>query len=205
MPLFHATVLFIIMSPMLSPNKAAFALTAVFALLVSSSIADPSEACLNETAMVQSGEGVMSAWDEMLSGQLVVTPPLTCSSGSGSTTCTYDFTTAQTDFKAACTAAGGQTVMTSFTITCDVTQPNTTTPTEESFLFTSTPSCIGASCDAADAQDLSKGLADNITSALDEFNYVDDCAVSVSSAPTIRGAATFLLISGALLACVVVF
>ena len=174
----------------------------IFLLHVSSSKAHESsehESCLNETAIIHSDAGVASAIEEAINGTLMLEDPSTCSSGSSTLTCTYDFNTASSNVDSVCTAAGGQYVVYAITLTCDVTTGGTTN--QVTYVFTNGQNCIGASCDPTDDHENEETFSSRLADTLNNFTGIDNCyaAQVTSNAPPNWGAKTFLVTAGALL------
>lgn len=188
----------------LSPTKAVFSALAitVFLLLVSSSKAhESSESCLNETAIIQSNAGVASAIEAAINGTLTLEDPLTCSSGSSTLTCSYDFEAASSNLESACAAAGGQYVeygQDVITLTCQVAANGTST--EVTYVFTNAPDCVGVSCDSDHDHENLEAFTDRIADMLNNFTAIDMCSVAqvTSLAPPTMGAKTLFVITGAL-------
>ena len=130
----------------------------------------------------------------------ILPPPLTCSTGDSSLSCTYDFSTAGDDFDQVCTAAGGQAVDYSFAITCEVTAADGESA-DVQYLFVNSPNCIGQSC--SDDEDQLNEYASDIASTLDSLDSISNCEVTEESAApaTMLGA----IIGGVLLASTVLF
>jgi hypothetical protein len=105
------------------------------------------------------------------------------------------------DVESVCTAAGGQFVDYTFSITCAVTFNDTTT--DVTYDFKGIPDCIGESCDPTAYEG---NLTNTIADTLDNITDINNCNVAgTSPAPTIRGAKAFLVITGALLASTFLF
>jgi hypothetical protein len=184
-----------------SPIKTFFALATICSLLVSSSEAATSEECLNETIMVQMDTNVASTIQKALNGTLTLTDPSTCTTSGNTLSCSYDFAATSSNLESTCETAGGQFVVHDLTITCDVTVQGV------AYVVTgdakSAPSCIGTSCDPSQ-------YVENYTAYVEEFlnnsTALENCDVSTpSSAPSIRGAKAFLVITGTLFASMFLF
>lgn len=184
-----------------SPIKTFFALATVVSLLVSSSEAQSSQECVNETIMVQSDPNVASTIQEALNGTLTLQDPSTCTADGSTFTCSYDFATTSSNVESTCEAAEGQFVVYDLSVTCDLSLPNGTTY-EVSADAMSAPSCIGTSCEPSQ-------YVENYTTYVAEFlnnsTLLENCVAIVSSAPTIRGAKAFLVITGTLFASMFLF
>jgi hypothetical protein len=185
-----------------SPIKAAFVLATIFSLLVATSNADVSEACLNETDTIHSTESVLDSIKEVINGTIQLEDPSTCTTSGDTVSCSYDFGDVQSNFDTTCEAADGQVVTTEFTVTCKV---NSTYVIE--YAFASTPNCIGESCSTSDAQSEIMNFTDQVVTALDDTKGLSDCSiVPASSAHFIVGAKAFLvIINSALLASTFLF
>jgi hypothetical protein len=173
--------------------KAAFVLATIFTLLVSTSKAHQSEACINETAVLHSNAIAMSSVAQITNGTL------TCVKIDSVDTCSYFFSTGTIPdtftFEAICSKEGGQPVISYFILTCTV---NSTVDVPYSFEI---PDCVGASCDTSvypyelmNSTSQIESTLDDFKS-LDDFKGLDDCFISTSSAPIIMGAKSFLLAS----------
>jgi hypothetical protein len=163
---------------------AAFVLATISFFLVSTSGAQQSEACLNETVAIHTDATV-----------------LLCTTHGGSiVSCSYDFGNQSANIDATCSAAGGQMVTSSFNVTCTV---NNTA--EVTYVFTNAPNCIGESCDPTLNQDELMNFTIQIERTLDDTKGLEDCYFSPSSAPIIMGSKALLIISIALLVSAFLF
>ena len=172
-------------------RNALFTVAAVLSLFVTSTQAQ--DACLNETVAVQT-EGVVDAFEAAIQGTLDLTDPSTCSSGSGTVSCSYDFTAASADLESVCETAEGQYVVNGFTLTCNVKAPDGSTASV-AYAFVNSPSCVGMSCDVDALKEETETAANSMADMLEQTESISDCTVEQASAAfPVLGATAFVVL-----------